>query len=436
MNKKFRLSAKMKESMIALFLFMGILIFPMEALAADPYVMNYNNENRDPYIFSWGESSTDWSTTIYYDMDEYVVSGSKSHYSTYGDIYKANLDFYVEFDISDTNLLVSGDAFLSICGVEYYIGSVEKKSYDDAGEHYYIEWISPVIYFEYTGTLAPMIRIEVSVSDCNGSSIGFNDMTVNTLRNYLMISDTDIPSTDDYFNDISNSIDESTTEITNKIDTQTTDLTTALDNQTTDLTTAMDENTTSINTKINNSMGNTINTINTYSRNRFNTIDSSISSLSSDVTTINTDINNGFTDMSTSIDSQTQQVTGSIDNMSENITSGFDSTAGEAASNLFSNNASSYEQAEGNIFSSAKNDLNNFQFYDIGSNSSIVVGLSFVTSTMTAIFNAMGGLNGGAGILLSVLFSVILVSIVIGTYRYFVSSGKAGGSGSKKGGKG
>lgn len=125
-----------------------------------------------------------------------------------------------------------------------------------------------------------------------------------------------------------------------------------------------------------------------------------------------------------------------IANQTNDLTNGYDSTAGESASSTFADNAASYEQAESNIFTSAKSDLNNFQFYDIGSNSAVLVGLSFVASTMTAIFGAMGGLSGGAGIVLSVLFSVMLVSIVIGTYRYFVSSGKTGSSGSKKGGKG
>lgn len=120
-----------------------------------------------------------------------------------------------------------------------------------------------------------------------------------------------------------------------------------------------------------------------------------------------------------------------IANQTDDLTNGYDSSAGDAASITFSDNAASLEAAESSIFTSAKSSLDGYSFFDIESVPAVVTGLSFVSATMTSIFGAMGGASG-AGIVLSVLFSVMIVSIVIGLYRYFVSSGK---SGSSKGGK-
>lgn len=115
----------------------------------------------------------------------------------------------------------------------------------------------------------------------------------------------------------------------------------------------------------------------------------------------------------------------------DDLTQGYDSSAGESASQTFADNAASLDAAERSIFTSAKSSLDGYTFFDIESVPAVVSGLSFVSATMTSIFGAMGGASG-AGIVLSVLFSVMIVSIVIGLYRYYVSSGK---SGSGKGGR-
>lgn len=120
-----------------------------------------------------------------------------------------------------------------------------------------------------------------------------------------------------------------------------------------------------------------------------------------------------------------------IANQTDDLTLGYDSSAGESASKTFADNAASLDAAERSIFTSAKSSLDGYTFFDIESVPAVVSGLSFVSATMTSIFGAMGGASG-AGIVLSVLFSVMIVSIVIGLYRYFVSSGK---SGSGKGGR-
>ena len=105
-------------------------------------------------------------------------------------------------------------------------------------------------------------------------------------------------------------------------------------------------------------------------------------------------------------------------NKLDNITNGYDSSSGNTASGKLDGSVSDFEQAEGSIFDSAQGHLKDFEFFDFNSIPAVVTGLSFVTSSMTAVFDAMGGLSG-AGIVLSVLFAVMFLSIVIGLYRYF-----------------
>lgn len=52
----------------------------------------------------------------------------------------------------------------------------------------------------------------------------------------------------------------------------------------------------------------------------------------------------------------------------------------------------------------------------------MVTGISFVTATMTGWFNNAGGASG-VGIVLSILFSVMLVAMVLGLYRWYQSKG-------------
>lgn len=123
-----------------------------------------------------------------------------------------------------------------------------------------------------------------------------------------------------------------------------------------------------------------------------------------------------------------------IANQTDQLTNGYDSSVGDSTSSAFSDGVLEYETVEGSLFTSAKTGLTDYQFFDIQSVPAVVTGLSFVTSIMTGIFNSMGGASG-AGIVLSVLFSVMLVSIVAGLYRYFVSSGRSGKHDKKGGGK-
>ena len=122
-----------------------------------------------------------------------------------------------------------------------------------------------------------------------------------------------------------------------------------------------------------------------------------------------------------------------IANQTDELTNGYDNSAGESTSSQFSDGVAEYEEVEGSLFTSAKSGLQDYEFFNLESVPAVITGLSFVTSIMTSIFNSMGGASG-AGIVLSVLFSVMLVSIVAGLYRYFVSSGKSGRHNKKGGG--
>lgn len=112
------------------------------------------------------------------------------------------------------------------------------------------------------------------------------------------------------------------------------------------------------------------------------------------------------------------------------VMNGFDSSSGNQSHSKFENGVAEYESAEGSLFSSAQSGMDGYTFFDFSSIPAMLTGLTFVTSIMTSIFNSMGGASG-AGIVLSVLFSVMLVAMSIGLYRYFVSSGKTN---NKKGG--
>lgn len=118
------------------------------------------------------------------------------------------------------------------------------------------------------------------------------------------------------------------------------------------------------------------------------------------------------------IEVNTENTTDAVTDGFNQAMNGYDDSAGSQAASDLDNSASGYESAEDSIFTSSKSALDGFEFFDFNSIPAVVTGLSFITTTATAIFDAMGGASG-AGIVLSVLFAVMFVSIVIGLYRYF-----------------
>lgn len=118
---------------------------------------------------------------------------------------------------------------------------------------------------------------------------------------------------------------------------------------------------------------------------------------------------------------------GKIDDLGDTVTQGFDSSAGDTLNNDFSAHLTEYQTAEDSLFSAAQSGLDSFTFVDFSSYPALVTAMSFVTSMMTSIYISMGGESGPIGIVLSVLFSVMLVSMAIGLYRFYQSKGKGGG---------
>lgn len=113
---------------------------------------------------------------------------------------------------------------------------------------------------------------------------------------------------------------------------------------------------------------------------------------------------------------------GDIQDLENGLTNGFDNSGGNASHDKFQGSVNDYEAAEDSLFATATDNIAKFQFFDFQSISAVMTGITFITSTMTKIFNLSGGVSG-VGIILSVLFSVMLVSMALGLYKRYQSTG-------------
>ena len=120
-------------------------------------------------------------------------------------------------------------------------------------------------------------------------------------------------------------------------------------------------------------------------------------------------------------------INSNISEQSDKLMNGYDSSAGQSMNEDFSASLMEYQTAGDSLFNEAQSGLDGFTFVDFSSYPALVTSMSFVTSMMTSVFGAMGGESGPAGIVLSVLFSVMIVSMAIGLYRFY--SGKKDGDG-------
>lgn len=107
-----------------------------------------------------------------------------------------------------------------------------------------------------------------------------------------------------------------------------------------------------------------------------------------------------------------------IANQTDQLVNGFNDSQGGSVNDSFSGHVNDYNTAEDSLFTSAQTGLNNFQFFDLASIPAVVTGLSFVATTMTGWFNAAGGASG-VGIVLSLLFTVMIVAMALGLYRFY-----------------
>lgn len=107
-----------------------------------------------------------------------------------------------------------------------------------------------------------------------------------------------------------------------------------------------------------------------------------------------------------------------IDNQTEDLTNGFNDSSGNTASDALGSGIADYDQAEGNLFTSASTSMEDFKFTPLDSVPAVTTSISFVSSLMAMIFDQSGGLTG-AGIVMSVSLCALIGSIVVGVYRYW-----------------
>lgn len=102
----------------------------------------------------------------------------------------------------------------------------------------------------------------------------------------------------------------------------------------------------------------------------------------------------------------------------QSIKNGYDSSSGNASQSKLDTSLSGQEAKEDSLFTSASGNLSKFSLTDLSAMPKVVAGLTFVSSTMTSIFESLGGVNG-AGIVLSVGCSILFVSFCIGAYKFY-----------------
>ena len=107
-------------------------------------------------------------------------------------------------------------------------------------------------------------------------------------------------------------------------------------------------------------------------------------------------------------------VTGSV----SDVTYGYNASKGNASQSKLDISMSEQESKEDSLFTSATGNLSKFSLTDLSAIPKVVAGLAFVSSTMTSVFEALGGVNG-AGIVLSVGCSILFVSFCIGAYKFY-----------------
>ena len=102
------------------------------------------------------------------------------------------------------------------------------------------------------------------------------------------------------------------------------------------------------------------------------------------------------------------------------IVDGYDSSSGNASQSKLDTSLSESEAKQDSLFTSASDTLSDFTLSDISTMPKVVNALSFVSSTMTSIYTALGGING-VGIVLSVGCSILFVSLAVGAYKFYSS---------------
>lgn len=113
---------------------------------------------------------------------------------------------------------------------------------------------------------------------------------------------------------------------------------------------------------------------------------------------------------------------GDLSQQTDNLTNGYDDSKGNEVNSELSTGLNEYQTAEDSLWATATTGLKDFTFFDFESVPAMITGMSFITSIIGKWFNEAGG-TSGVGIVLSILFSVMLVSMVLGLYRLYQSAG-------------
>lgn len=100
------------------------------------------------------------------------------------------------------------------------------------------------------------------------------------------------------------------------------------------------------------------------------------------------------------------------------IVNGYNASAGNASQSKLDTSLSESEAKQDSLFTSASDTLSGFALSDISTMPKVVAGLSFVSSVMTSVYDALGGING-AGIVLAVGCSILFVSLSVGAYKFY-----------------
>lgn len=127
-----------------------------------------------------------------------------------------------------------------------------------------------------------------------------------------------------------------------------------------------------------------------------------------------------FSGMAFSWDDASTLVPGYSSNSIDSVINGYDASSGNTAQSTLDNSLSQSEAKQDSLFTSASDTLSDFTLSDISTMPKVVNALSFVSSTMTSIYTALGGING-VGIVLSVGCSILFVSLAVGAYKFYSS---------------
>lgn len=140
---------------------------------------------------------------------------------------------------------------------------------------------------------------------------------------------------------------------------------------------------------------------------------------------------NEFAGIMSNIDDLQGDINDRFGELEENLNQNFDdlmhsydSSKGDLVNDNFQASLNEYETAENSLFNTATESLGAYEFFDFSSVPAMITGISFVTSVMTSIYTALGGVSGASGIILSILFSVMLVSMVLGLSRLYQSASR------------